>query len=249
MMRRSFVVGMGEVGRRLAAALEAAGVAVTPVTRDRGWEELRADSSSPVLLAVREEALGEVLGRLADSTPSRLVLVQNGWLHPLLDGFPGCSRGLIWFTAKGDFFCELRPSLFAGSLAAPLADRLRSGGLAAQVLPPGGFAAAEVEKMGFNCVVGLPLAVHGLSLGAYLETREAEARAVFAEAVQVLGRAAGVEPDPGWWPAVRRAVAPIGWVRSSAAKALEFRNGAVVRVATELGMAAPVNASLLARAG
>ncbi len=51
------------------------------------------------------------------------------------------------------------------------------------------FAAAEAEKMAFNCVVGLPLAVHGVSLGEYLTQHAPEAEAVFGEAATVTARA------------------------------------------------------------
>ena len=43
--------------------------------------------------------------------------------------------------------------------------------------------------------------------------------------------------------------APLHWVRVSAPKALELRNGAVVREARRLGLAAPVNERLLAALG
>ena len=103
--------------------------------------------------------------------------------------------------------------------------------------------------MGFNCVVGLPLAVHGLSLGEYLEQRRDEARAVFDEAVTITARANGVEADTDWWPQFVSAVEPLSWVRSSKAKALELRNGAVVRLGEEQGIDAPANRRLLELAG
>ena len=56
-----FVVGAGEVGRRLARALEKGGAAVRPVSRDRGWEDLETGREGPILVCVREEALPGVL--------------------------------------------------------------------------------------------------------------------------------------------------------------------------------------------
>ncbi len=246
---RVLVVGMGEVGRRLAGALDAAGVEVVPVTRSQGWERVAAERAAPVLVCVREEALAGALDSLRDVEPERLVFVQNGWVRDALAGVPGCSRGLIWFAAKGDFFRVLRPSAFAGPAAAALAGALARGGVAAAALDPAAFAAAEAEKMGFNCVVGLPLAVHGVTLGEYLAARTDEAEAVFTEAVAVTARALDVADSATWWPDFLAAAAPIAWVRTGAAKALEFRNGAVVRLARELGMGAPVNEALLAAVG
>lgn len=246
---RAAVIGLGEVGRRLAAALSAAGVEVRSVSRERGWAGLEEPTAGPVLVCVREEALGDLLPRVAAIAPARLVFVQNGWIRPLLATLPGVTRGLIWFTSKGEFFRELRPSLFGGPLAAPLTEALVRGGLAAAPTGDADFRAAEAEKMGFNCVVGLPLAVRGLTLGDYLVRHADEAEALFRESVNVCARSLGVASDPGWWEDFRRAVEPLGWVTASAAKALEYRSGAVARLASELGVEVPVTARLLVAAG
>lgn len=248
-LARVHVVGMGEVGRRLASALAAAGVEVAPVTREQGWEGLDADRDGAVLVCVREEALPALVPRLAVVAPERLAVVANGWIRPLLAGFPGCTRGLIWFTAKSGFFRELRPSVFSGPLARPLAAALERGGIAAVAADEPAFLGAEAEKMGFNCVVGLPLAAHGVSLAEYLATRREEAEAVFGEAAGVTARTLGVPASAAWWPAFLRSAEPIGWVKASGAKALEYRNAAVVRLARGLGARAPVNERLLAAIG
>ncbi len=242
---RAHVIGMGEVGRRLAGALDRSGVEVKPVTRGEGWDTLAA-GDGPVLVCVREETLPELLPRLSGIHRHRLVFVQNGWVRPLLAALPESSRGLIWFTSKGEFFQVLRPSPFTGPLAQSLARCLSQGGIPCVALAASDFAAADVEKMGFNCVVGLPLAVRGLNLREYLESWREEARAVFQEAVTVLARAVGIEPDPAWWASFEASAAPLHWVRVSTAKALEWRNGAVVREARRLGMSAPINEKLLA---
>jgi ketopantoate reductase len=246
---RFFVVGMGEVGRRLAGGLVASGVDVVPVTRQKGWERLDEDRHAPVLVCVREDALGDAMARLRGVAPERLVFVQNGWIRPLLGELPGCSRGLIWFTSKGEFFQVLRESVFSGPAAAVVAERLNRGGIPATAQEPAAFARAEAEKMGFNCVVGLPLAVHGVSLGEYTRRHAIEAEAVFSEATGVTARALGVPPSGSWWPDFLRVAEPLGWVRSGAPKSLEYRNGAIVRLAATLGMAAPVNEALLAAVG
>ena len=246
---RFFVVGMGEVGRRLAGALAAAGAEVAAVTRHEGWDRLESDRESPVLVCVREEALDGAIARLRGVAPGRLVFVQNGWVRPLLDAVPGCSRGLIWFTSKGEFFRVLRPSPFSGPAAAPVAAALAKGGVATEVLGAYAFARAEADKMGFNCVVGLPLAVHGVSLEEYLIRHRPEAEAVFSEATEVTARALDVVPSERRWPEFLRSAEPIGWVRAATAKALEYRNGAVARLAATLGVETPVNCALLAAAG
>ncbi len=246
---RAFVVGMGEVGRKLAAALGAGGVGVRPVRRGEGWDGLVAEPGAAALVCVREEDLAGVLTRLAGRDPASVVLVQNGWIRPRLRGWEGCTRGLIWFTSKGEFFQVLRPSILGGPLAGLLADALGRGGVAAAAVGDAEFRGAEAEKMGFNCVLGLPLAVHRLSLAEYLAAHADEAEALFRESVEIPARALGVTAREGWWESFRRTVAPLGWVKAAGAKALEFRNGAVVRLAREIGAAAPVNARLLAAVG
>ena len=99
--------------------------------------------------------------------------------------------------------------------------------------------------MGFNCVVGLPLAVSGLSLGEYLEQHHDEARALFVEAVNVCAAAIGRRADEQWWQDFVDSVKALDWVRTSQAKALDFRNRAVVELARSLGMEAPINEHLL----
>ena len=242
---RVHVIGMGEVGRRLTAALRAAGSEVVEVTRGSFAAHAIGDSSALRLVCVREDDLADVLADLRDLGLERLVLVQNGWVRPLLRRHDQVTRGLIWFTSKGDFFRVLRPSPFAGPHADALAAALDRGGVPSTPVDQRTFARLEADKMGFNCIVGLPLAVHGVTLEDYLERHRREAEALFEESVTVCARAIGARPDPRWWPEFLAAVEPLGWVRAHQAKALAFRNGAVVRLASELGLEAPVNQRLL----
>ncbi len=252
MSETAFVIGMGEVGSRLASALQTDGMRVVQVTRDEGWERAASDEPGLRVVCVREEVLEAVLGRLdgAGIADDQIVLVQNGWIRPLLEGREDITRGLIWFTAKGSFFRVLRPSPFCGPRAQEMVTALNGVDIAAEVVADRDrFAELDADKMGFNCVVGLPLAVHRLSLGAYLEQRADEAEAVFTESVEVCARAAGVTPPPGVWSDFVDTVQPLSWVKASSAKALEYRNGAVVKLAHQLQMPVPVNQRLLATVG
>lgn len=244
-----FIIGPGEVGTRLGGAFEAAGIEVLYVTRNQGWEKaVNTDTAVPRILCMREEDFGAALDRLSAIPATSLVSVQNGWLRPLFKEESSVTRGLIWFTSKGDFFKSLRPSPFHGPLAAPIVAALKDGGLEVAAIDSNNrFSALEAEKMGFNCVVGLPLAVHGMSLGEYLDKRTDEARAVFGEAAGVCARSLGVEPGPTWWNDFVASCAPLAWVATSKAKALEFRNQAVVDLANLMGSDAPVNRELLER--
>jgi hypothetical protein len=246
-LSRVNVIGMGEVGRRLADALQRAGAIVHRVTRNQGWAEALADSEGLHLVCVREESLGEVLTHLSGVPRDHLALVQNGWIKPLVGDPAGLTRGLIWFTAKGDFFTVLRSSPFTGPRAAALSDALTRGGIPSQAVTARAFDPLDAEKMAFNCVVGLPLAVHHLSLKEYLERHRAEARAVFYEALNVCASALSAERSTDVWDRFVHSAEPLGWVRIVNAKALRYRNGAVVELARQTGVPAPVNAELLQR--
>ncbi|MCW8985056.1 MAG: hypothetical protein OQK55_06910 [Thermoanaerobaculales bacterium] len=242
---RVHIIGMGEVGRRLAGALHRTGIAALPVTRTQGWDEAREDRKGICLVCVREEALAEVLDALSEVQSERLVVVQNGWIRPLLHDLPDVTRGLIWFTSKGEFFQILRPNFFTGPAADDLSLALAAGGLPSEAVEAGVYDRLDADKMGFNCLVGLPLAVHGLSLEDYLGSFPEEARAVFDEAVGACSATVGAEIDPDGWDAFLESAKHLGWIRVSEAKALDFRNRAVVALAAEFGRSAPVNTELL----
>lgn len=132
-LSRADVVGMGEVGRRLAGALSRAGVQTIPVTRTQGWDEAREDDCGACIVCVREGSLADVLDTLHNVPSKRRALIQKGWIRPLLHDLPDATRGLIWFTSTKEFFQILRPSPFSGHLAGDLALALAEGGLAAPV--------------------------------------------------------------------------------------------------------------------
>jgi len=241
---RAWIIGMGEVGRRIADALADDGLEVVPVTRATSLEPAAGDQQGLRVVCVREDDLPGVLEAL-DGVPAReFVTVQNGWVRDLVP--PGSTRALIWFTSKGDFFRPLRPTPVTGPAAHRIATALSRSDIPARAVDPSEFDPLDADKMGFNCVVGLPLAVHGVSLGEYLEHHSHEAEQVFSEALNICCRALHCSPPDNAWRNFQSSVEPLGWVRTGTAKALRWRNGAVVRLADELGLDAPHNRRLLA---
>ncbi len=87
-IRRAFVIGMGEVGRRLTAALQTAGVAVTGVTRAAGWDDAIAAPAAARIVCVGEAQLAAAIERLRGVPPETLVFVQNGWIRRELAAVP-----------------------------------------------------------------------------------------------------------------------------------------------------------------
>ncbi len=245
------VIGLGEVGRRFSAALESAGVAVTPVTRTDGWERATdATDPAPRLVCVREEDLGEVLARLPASTRPRTVLIQNGFLEVVHGDLGPVTRGVIYFTAKGEFFKTLAPSPFHGPLAEPIAGAIERGGIAARALPEQRtFLAAMISKGVWNCVVGLPLHVHQIDLATYLTQHRDELMALADECARAAAAEYGVAIDVT--AGIEQLVATtreLGWLRGGA-KALPWRNGAVAEMGRKHGIATPVTDRLLAAVG
>jgi ketopantoate reductase len=244
---RAFVIGMGEVGRRLAGALSDAGWDVLPVTRDRGWTEAADENdTAPRVVAVREEELGAALERLPRALLPRVVLVQNGFLEAVHGPLDSVTRGLIYFTSKGDFFEVLCASPFHGPLAAGLVAALRAGRIpCSEVAERDAYLRAMIVKGVWNVVVGLPLAVHGVDLATYLHRHRDELEALAAESTAAAGAEYGV--DISGAVAVRKILettSALGWVKGGA-KALQWRNGAIARFGRRHGVPTPVNDRLL----
>ncbi|RMG47275.1 MAG: hypothetical protein D6718_03930 [Acidobacteria bacterium] len=156
------------------------------------------------------------------------------------------TRGLIWFTSKGEFFASLRPSLFHGPLAEELVGPLAAGGLAVEcVAGREAFRREMILKGIWNAVVGLPLAVHGVTLGEYLQRYEDELAALLEESAAAASAEYGVTVGAGDARAcLARTTGPIQWVRGGV-KAIPWRNGAIVEMGRRHGVPTPVNERLI----
>jgi ketopantoate reductase len=197
---------------------------------------------------MREEDLGQALARLSDRMRERVVVVQNGFLEAVFGELGPVTRGLIWFTSKGDFFEVLAPSPFHGRHAAALAGALRAGGIAAEALDDSAaFRRAIVVKGIWNCIVGLPLAAHSVDLATYLRDHRAEAEALVAECARAASAEYRVEVSAiEAFRVLVETTRPLGWVRGGA-KALPFRNGAIAQFGRRHGIPTPLTDRLLAR--
>lgn len=241
------VIGRGEVGRVLERCALAAGEEVRVVVRDED-PAARALERGPIAVCVREDDLAVVADALR-SLSLRAAFLQNGWIEEVLEPLGEGTRGLLWFTAKGELFEVLAPSIFHGPHAEELARIFDAGGIAARVITDEEqFVREMATKLAWNNVVGLPLAVKELSLREYLATQLEEARAIVEETCAAVAAETGVGIDArAAFAVLLETTKRIGGVRGSR-KAVEFRNGAVVRLARAQGRAAPVNSRLVAAA-
>ncbi len=241
------IIGRGEVGRVFARCAHAAREETRVLTRR---DDPRTDvlEEGPIVVAVREESLLALLKPL-ETHLSRCVFVQNGWVDQYLPAFGTVSRGLLWFTAKGELFKVLAPSIFFGPYAEQTARILEAGKVAARVeLDPWVFVREIAFKLAWNNVVGLPLAVRGLSLAEYLQKHAEEARALVEETCAAIAVATQAPIDARLaFEVLLYTTRELGELRGGT-KALDFRNGAVVALAQSQGRAAPVSSRLLASA-
>lgn len=251
MTMEAFVIGPGEVGRRLGNALQSQQWQVSTVTRTDGWDAATSDAPGPRLLCMREEDVCDAFARFAPAQHRETVLLQNGFLDA---GLPtkdlrNTTRGLIWFMSKGDFYSPLRTSVLYGPWANALAEAFNGAGIPFEVsVDETAFLRDMIIKGFWNTVVGLPLAVHGVDLATYLSDYATEIEALATEAVTACGAEYnGVEVSVSdALSTLHETTTEIGFVKPSAAKALDWRNGAVAAFGRKHGVATPVNDRLLA---
>jgi len=158
------------------------------------------------------------------------------------------TRGLIYFTSKGDFFNVLTPSPFYGLHAQLISRELTAGGLECRDLPSyADFLKEMTTKAIWNSVVGLPLHVHKCSLGEYLDNHTDEVTALIAESINVTRAIYGsVDQTQLVLDKVLATTKPLRWMkRSGPAYGLQTRNLAIQQWGLELGIPTPVTDQLL----
>lgn len=240
------IVGMGEVGRRLAHGADVARLAYWPVTREAGQQWLSEPKGVPLLIAVRENDLPSVLAQVPPERGSDLIFVQNGFVDELIAPYPDATRAVLWFTAKASFFADLLPSPVYGPRA-ELARKLISGsGASAEVLADQDvFRRYALEKAVWSCIVGAPLAVWETTLDAARHERMADIKAIIAEACEVVRVALGTEIAPQRVMAtLDDTAARLGWMRGGT-KSVAWRNGKLVEWGERCGIPTPANRAIL----
>jgi ketopantoate reductase len=239
---KSTLVGAGEVGKVL---LRGAGASREVVVIRRN-EPLVFAPEGPIVVAVREEDLAPLVAPLLPHR-ERAVFLQNGLVDDVLAPLGDPTRVLVWFTAKGTTFAELAPSIVHGPLAEEMATWLADAGVAVRLEPdPHRFRLEIARKLAWNNVAGLGPFARRTTLGAYLDEHASEARSIVDETMRVLAARWGIPIETDETLAlVRATVAPIASLRGGN-KALEYRNGAVVRLGRQLGVPTPTNEALIA---
>jgi hypothetical protein len=162
----------------------------------------------------------------------------------------GVTRGLIYFTAKGDFFSQLTDSLFWGPYGGYIAASLNKGAiLAREVASKDEFTQHMIIKGIWNSLVGLPLHVHKVSLGEYADSQENEIKAIIDESIRVtmLKYGAQLQLDTEEiWSLFKETTKYLRWMkRSGKAVGLAARNAAIQKWGIEFGCPTPCTDALL----
>jgi ketopantoate reductase len=244
------VIGAGRIG---AALRQRDPKRFALIDRTHGWERLDAPAGAPILLAVRNDDLDDVLARIPAHRRADLAFVQNGMIRPWLaeHGLTEATRGLL-FMAVASRGAPIEPggeSPFVGPHAQALVDAFKAAKLPAKVVDAQTFAEAELEKLLWNSCFGLLCDAHDCDVGAAVADYHDDLQALVAELLALSGPALGVSPALD--PLIERLAAysrSIPRYRGSV-KEWRWRNGWFVELAHEQGVSLPVHDRLLAQAG
>ena len=247
------VIGAGRVGEALRRASTRCGASCRIVSRTTGWSYLEEEGGVPVLVAVRNHDLDEVISKVPRHRRDDLVFLQNGLFDPLLDrhDLGGCSRGLLYFAVPrwGDDLACGQTSWFTGPQGERVTSWMQGLGVKAASVERHVFGQHELEKVCWLVTHGLLCAVHKVTVGEVAEHHQEALLALTTELLEV----AAVERDVGCDPAsmVARLCSYSRTIPSFCAsvKEWEWRDGWFVEAATKHGVHTPTHHGLLRSAG
>ena len=247
------VVGTGRIGRVLASRVLLAGQALVAVSRKENRDSIeKPGGEGPIVIAVREEHLPELLPRIHPSHAPRLVFVQNGFVGEWMERIGARGRGLLHFNAADDGTVRvLLPSVFGGSDAAREAcGILERGGIPSRFEEdPAKFRVEEIRKALWSCVLSLLAARKKIPVGRLFAESPEEIEALTRECAEIAGAAFGVKTDVGDLLASLRTMAARLPDYGGSARGWEFRNLWLVRRARSLGIPTPQNDRALRECG
>ena len=247
------VVGAGRIGRVLADRARRAGIEVVLVTREENRAAIEEPGGEgPLLLAVREEHLADLVPRIHPSHADRLVFVQNGFVGESMERAEASGRGLLHFNAAADGTVRvLLPSVFGGNDAA----RETCGVLDGEGIPSrfesdlDRLRVEVIRKALWSCVLSILAAWKKVPVGALFDRFGPEVEALTRECVGVASTVFAVEVDVSdLLESLRKMAAALpDYAGSSGAR--EFRNLWIARNARERGIRTPVNDRILRELG
>lgn len=194
-MRDLVVYGVGELGQLYGAAALRAGLRVTPITRA---SDPRAVLSSvpiatPLLIAVGERALGELLATLEPARSGALILLQNELFPSQYAGLPEAPTVFVpWLLKKrGLPVTVIQATPVYGRLAPLVLELHRALGVpAVELASEPALRQALIEKYAFILTINALGVLRDRTLGAWLDEDPRRVRELALEAA-ALGSALG----------------------------------------------------------
>jgi hypothetical protein len=200
-MRELVVYGLGELGQLYGAAALRAGLRVTPITRASDPERVLSNCSpeAPILIAVGERALPDVLAGLGVRAANRVVLLQN-------ELFPSQYRGLSahptvlvpWLLKKpGMPLLVARPTPVFGPFAELVSELHRAIEVPSLVLSSEReLHQALVDKYAFILTINALGVLRDRTLAVWLQEDPRTVEALAQEATELGARLCESDIDP-----------------------------------------------------
>jgi ketopantoate reductase len=240
------VIGAGRIG---AALVQRDPTRFSLIDREHGWERLDAPPGAPIVLAVRNDDLDGVLGRVPGHRHADLVFVQNGMLRPWLaaHALASATRGLLFIAVprRGAAIEPGGESPFCGPHAQALVEAFLASELPARCVDAERFAEIELEKLLWNTCFGLLCDAHDCDVGTVVREHFGDLHELVAELLALGAPALGV--SLALEPLVERLAAYSNAIATyrGAVKEWRWRNGWFVELARERGVLLPVHERLI----
>lgn len=196
------LIGKGRIGTALHAAFETVGIETVLIGREEGDEHLGKASGEPIIVAVRNDDLESVIGRVPSHRRPDLVFIQNGMIgNFLMQHHVGIvTRGLLYFAVR-EVGGPIEPGdsqWFTGPHGPRLVRHFEQIGLAAQTVDPMQFRLYELEKCMWLAVNGVLCERHGCDVAEVAKAHIDDVQALVAELATVGRAALGVDVPVGY---------------------------------------------------
>jgi ketopantoate reductase len=226
-------------------------LAVTRSDDAFGVDTPRTGSGAPIVVCTRNDDLDPVLERVHPSRHADLVFVQNGTIRHWLaeHGLSNNGRGVLWVavTHRGAPPVPGGPSVFSGPWAASLAGMMDAHGVDARAVDPVEFAREEAVKLVWICATGVLGSATGHGVGGLDAHHADDLEALVRELHPVLQVSPGIDIDADALVARVKAYSKRIPHFPARMKEWSWRNGAVVQIAEQAGIAIPRHDAWLAQ--
>jgi ketopantoate reductase len=247
------VIGAGRVGTAIARRSRDAGLSCTLVTHTEGWEALAGAPGDPIVVAVRNDDLEDMIPRVPAHRRPDLVFVQNGMIRPWLrkHGLGPVTRGLL-YVAVPERDGALTPggdSPFCGSHGLGMARWFVHIGIPAREVDWALFSGLEAEKLVWIAVFGLLCERFDADVGTIVREHRDLVDGLCRELGPVLRAGIGVDVPPD--RLAQRICAyslAIGRYRGGV-KDWPWRNGWIDATAARMRLPTPLHRELLEHVG